>query len=331
MCAWFAAACLLAAWAATSAAQAKAEASGATVSAPLPDAPAPQVQLAAAGQAAQTPGQGTQTSAPPAAGSAGAQPGSQPFGQSGPAGGSAAQTPQQPQAQQTQHQKAAQQMKEEEQQRVLGIMPSFNISYRSDAAALSPGQKMTLAIRSAVDPFTFASALFVAGLHEAADDESGFGWGAEGYGKRAGAAYLDAFDGTILGNGILPIVFRQDPRYFRLGRGTVTHRLLYAIATSYICKSDRTRRWEPNYSNVGGNIVAGAISNLYYPSEESGWGETITNGFIVTTEGTVGGVFNEFWPDLSRKFLHKDPTHGLDAQAAAQGISAQKNPQPGQK
>jgi hypothetical protein len=49
---------------------------------------------------------------------------------------------------------------------------------------------------------------------------------------------------------------------------------------------------------VGGNMIAGAISNLYYPSQNSGWGETIANGLTVTAEGTIGGEFNEFWPDI---------------------------------
>jgi hypothetical protein len=200
---------------------------------------------------------------------------------------------------------------------VLGIVPQFNTSYVSNAVSLTPGQKIDLAFHSSIDPFTFAAALMVAGTHEVFDDDTGFGWGAEGYGKRAGAAYLDAVDGTMIGNGFLPALFHQDPRYFRLGHGTKKHRLFYAIATSYVCKHDNSGRWEPNYSNVGGNIIAGAISNLYYPSQNSGWGQTITNGFIVTTEGTIGGVFQEFWPDLSRKFLHRDPTHGLDALAEA--------------
>lgn len=227
--------------------------------------------------------------------------------------------------QKTQQQKAEEQLKEEEQQRVLGVVPNFNISYRHDAVSLTAKQKMSLAFRSAIDPVTFAAAFLVAGYHEALDDDTGFGWGIEGYGKRSGAAYLDAFDGTIIGNGILPAVLHQDPRYFRLGHGTVRHRLLYAIATTFICKHDNTGKWEPNYSNVAGNIISGAISNLYYPSSNSGFGETITNGLTVTAEGTVGGVFDEFWPDISRKFLHKDPTHGLDAQAAA--ADAQKQSQ----
>jgi hypothetical protein len=40
---------------------------------------------------------------------------------------------------------------------------------------------------------------------------------------------------------------------------------------------------------------------------------------IVTAEGGFGSIFQEFWPDISRKLFHKDPTHGLDAEARAAG------------
>lgn len=221
-------------------------------------------------------------------------------------------------AQQTQHDEAAQQIKEQEKQRVVGVVPQFNTTYHWNAASMSPSQKMGLALRSMTDPFQFAAAFLVAGYHEALDEDTGFGWGVEGLGKRAGAAYLDAFDGAIIGNGIYPILFRQDPRYFRMGHGTVGHRILYSLATNVIAKHDNTGRWEPNYSNVLGNITSGAISNLYYPSKNTGVGLAISNGFIVTAEGGLGSLFEEFWPDVSRKLLHRDPTHGLDAQQAAE-------------
>ncbi len=222
-----------------------------------------------------------------------------------------------PTAEKSQREKAEEQLKEQEKQRVLGIVPSFNISYRSDAVSLTAAQKIKLAFRSSVDPVTFAAAFLVAGYHEGMHDDVGFPWGAKGYGERSGAAYLDAFNGTMIGNGILPAVLHQDPRYFRLGHGTTTHRMLYALMTNVMCKHDNTGKWEPNYSNVTGNIISGAISNLYYPSQGSGIGQTFTNGFIVTAEGGFGSLFQEFWPDVSRKFLHKDPTHGLDAEARA--------------
>jgi hypothetical protein len=269
----------------------------------LPEAPRPQFEASAADSSAQ---QASQTQAP-AQGSSSTQT-----------------TAQQSDAEKSQHQKAEEQIKEQEQQRVVGILPSFNVSYRSDAVSLTAAQKLKLAFRSAVDPVAFATPFLVAGYHEAMDDDKGFGWGIEGYGKRSGAAYLDAFDGTMIGNGILPAILHQDPRYFRLGHGSTTHRLLYAMATTVMCKHDNTGKWEPNYSNVSGNIISGAISNLYYPSQNSGIGQTFSNGIIVTGEGTIGGVFQEFWPDISRKILHKDPTRGLDAQARAADQAAKQ-------
>jgi len=299
-----------------SAACAQEPASGPTAVHELPDTPQPQFALAEAEPPEQQTPAGQSQSAP------------QPASSATPAQGSSSSLPaaQQPDAQKTQREKADEQIKEQEKQRTVGILPAFNVSYRSDAVSMTAGQKMKLAFRSSTDPVAFAAAFVVAGYREALDDDPGFGWGAEGYGKRSGAAYLDAFDGGIIGNGILPSILHQDPRYFRLGHGTTTHRLLYALATNVICKHDNTHKWEPNYSNVGGNIIAGAISNLYYPSSESGIGETFSNGFIVTAEGGFGSVFQEFWPDISRKFLHRDPTHGLDAQAHAADKANQQAP-----
>jgi hypothetical protein len=285
-------------------------ASGLTAVHSLPEAPQPQFALAEAEPLEQQTPAGQSQTTPPAQGSSSSLPAAQ-----------------QADAQKTQREKADEQIKEQEKQRTVGILPAFNVSYRSDAVSMTAGQKMKLAFRSSTDPITFATAFVVAGYHEALDQNKGFGWGIEGYGKRSGAAYLDAFDGTMIGNGILPSILHQDPRYFRLGHGTTSHRLLYAMATNVICKHDNTGKWEPSYSNILGNIAAGGISNLYYPSDGSGIGQTFSNGFIVTAEGGIGSVFQEFWPDVSRKLFHRDPTHGLDAQnRAADKANQQASP-----
>jgi hypothetical protein len=220
---------------------------------------------------------------------------------------------------------AQQQIKQQQKQRVLGILPMFNTSYVSDAVSLTAGEKIRLAFRTAIDPVSFAGPALVAGIGElnTGANNDGFGWGADGYAKRWGAAYLDSFNGTMIGNGFLPAILRQDPRYFRKGRGSTMRRMGYAIATVAICKHDNTGRWEPNYSNIGGNLIAGGISNLYYPSaDHGGWQQTITSGMIVTATGAVGSVFQEFWPDISRKLFKKDPTHGRDAEIRAAGSTA---------
>ncbi len=326
------AACSLSSGAQQSASAPVAFLSPAAAKSALPDAPTPQIGLAAVdpqsapSQKSQQPA--PESAPPPNSSSSEPQSGDPQGSSSSQQSGSSAQTSTPPPTpQESQRQKAAEQIKEQEKQRVVGILPSFNVTYRSDAASMTAGQKIGLAFRSAIDPYQFGIAFVVAGLSEAQDNGTGFGWGPEGYFKRSGAAYLDAFDGAMIGNGFLPALLHQDPRYFRLGHGTFKHRFLYAVATSFICKHDNTGKWEPNYSNVGGNIIAGAISNLYYPSQTAGLGQTIDNGLIVTGEGTFGGVLQEFWPDISRKLFHKDPTHGLDAQARAADAAAKQKKQ----
>jgi len=217
-------------------------------------------------------------------------------------------------AQKSDREKAADQIKAQEKQRVLGVLPMFNITYLGDATvSMTAKEKFGLAFRSITDPAAFVMPVLVAGYDAALNDNNGFGWGIEGLGKRAGAAYLDAFNGTMLGNALFPSILHQDPRYYRMGHGSGARRLLYAVGTTAICRHDKTGKWEPNYSNVGGNIAAGEISTLYYPTSKNDAALAVTNGLIVSAEGAIGAVFNEFWPDFSRKFLHKDPSNGIDA------------------
>src|SRR5208337_3496205 len=50
-----------------------------------------------------------------------------------------------PGSQESKHQKAEEQIKQQEHQRVMGIIPSFNTSYISDAVSLTASQKVNLA------------------------------------------------------------------------------------------------------------------------------------------------------------------------------------------
>jgi hypothetical protein len=235
----------------------------------------------------------------------------------------AAQAPDPTSPEKSEHDVAEEQVRQEETQRVVGILPAFYMSYNSDAVSISPMQKLDLAVRSSFDPFTIGVSFVVSGWEEAVDSDPGFRWGPEGYGRRTGAAYLDAVNSIMIGNAFLPILLHQDPRYFRLGHGPKSRRMLHALAFAVICKHDNGR-WEPNYSNVLGNIASGALSNLYYPAGNSGAGQTISTGLVVTAEGTVGSVLLEFWPDLSRRFLHQDPTNGADFQAEAADRTAKQ-------
>lgn len=193
----------------------------------------------------------------------------------------------------SQHDIAEEQMKLEEKQRVLGIIPNFYVTYNWHAAPLSSGQKFRLAVRTSIDPVTFAGAAFAAGVEQSQNGYGGYGEGAKGYFARFGASYGDGFTGAFLGGAILPSILHQDPRYFYKGRGSIRSRALYAIATAVICKGDNGR-WQPNYSNVLGNLISAGISNSYYPPANRGAQLTIDNTLIGTGLDAVGSLFQEF-------------------------------------
>jgi len=186
------------------------------------------------------------------------------------------------------------QIKEQEKQRIFAVIPNFFVTYLPNPAPLNAKQKFRLAWKTAVDPVTFLGAGVYAGLEQAGDRYPEFGQGAAGYAKRYGAGYADAVAGIFIGNAILPSLFKQDPRYFFKGTGTFRSRLLYALASSVICKGDN-QRWQPNYSFVLGSFAVGGISSLYVPSGTSDSASVVfQNALIRIGQGSLGGVLQEF-------------------------------------
>jgi hypothetical protein len=291
----------------------------------LPDAPQPQMAELELAQQQQQPApntDGTQSSSQSTS-----QPSSQASSQTGSQSGSGSQQPGQQPADQSQYDKAQQQIKKQETQRAFGIIPSFNTSFTHDVVPLTKGQKFKLALRGSIDPFTFAQEALIGGYRELGDNYYGYGWGVQGYFKRAGAAYADSFLGNVIGNGILPGLWHQEPRYFRLGHGNVIHRAFYSALAAVRCKHDGTDRWEPNYSNVIGNLIAGGISNLYYPPEQKGLEHTIGNGLVNTAVGIIGTEFQEFAWDVAKRFQKKTAQQIDEGQQANQLKNQQQDQQ----
>lgn len=193
----------------------------------------------------------------------------------------------------TQHDIAEDQIRAEEKQRVLGVIPNFWVSYVWNAAPLSTGQKFRLAFRDVIDPVSFLGAAFSVGFEQSENEFAGYGEGAKGYFTRMGAFYGDGFTSAFLGGAILPSILHQDPRYFYKGKGSIRSRALYAMAAVVICKGDNGK-WQPNYSNVLGNLASAGISNAYYPAANRGGGLVVENWLVGTGSGAIGNLFQEF-------------------------------------
>ena len=192
-------------------------------------------------------------------------------------------------------------------QRILFIMPGYEVSNRQDAAPLSAKEKLRRAVKGTIDPYTWISTGFTTAMSQAGNQFPQYGQGTAGFVKRYGAATLDGLTGEFSGTAYC-ILFKEDPRYFRLGHGSVWHRLGYSLAQEFSAKSDRgTRMFK--WSEPLGTFTSSALSNLYYPPASRGFGLTMTRAATSFLWDFTGELPDEFWPDVKRRLFHR--THGL--------------------
>jgi len=202
-------------------------------------------------------------------------------------------------------------IKDEERQRVLGVIPNFYVTYNPAAVPLHPKQKFELAWKATIDPINFGLTGAIAGVQQAVNAFSGYGQGSQGYAKRYGASYADSAISTFVGSAILPSLLKQDPRYFYKGTGGRRSRFFYAIANAVICKGDNGH-WQTNYSAMLGSLAAGGLSNLYYPETDRDATVTFENTLISIGSLAATNLLQEF---VMRKFTHNAPTYTAATQA----------------
>lgn len=207
---------------------------------------------------------------------------------------------------QTDQEKERELEKKEQSQRMLGVVPQFGVTSRHDAPPLTSGEKFHLFTKSAFDPVEFGLVGLQAGISQAEDEFPEYGQGAAGYGKRYGAAFADEVSSGFFSNYFYPVLLKEDPRYFRLGQGSVMHRIKYSVAQEFLCRTDSGKR-SFGWSNTLGALTSGGVSNIYYPQGDRGFGLTMSRAGIAMLYGSLGGLADEFYPDLDRKFIHRHP------------------------
>jgi hypothetical protein len=201
---------------------------------------------------------------------------------------------------------AQEQIKQEERQRVLGIIPNFYISYTYDAAPMTTKQKYQLAAHDTFDWTGFISAGVAAGIQQANNSFKGYGQGPAGYGKRYAAVYGDVLFTDLFSHAVYPSLFHQDPRYHYQGSGSIKSRVLHAASFAIIARNDRGQS-VPNYSYLAGAMTAGAISNLYYPHADRGANLVFTNAAIGIAGRAGGTILREF---LLKRITTNVPANG---------------------
>lgn len=189
--------------------------------------------------------------------------------------------------------------------RMFKVLPNYKTVNDSSqpVSALGTADKFKLAMHY-FDAFTYGFTGTQALIQQATGAQKGYGQGVEGYAKRYGADFTDAFTNELFTVGVFPTLLHEDPRYFRKGQGGVFRRTLYAISRDFVTRTDSgTERY--NFSEVLGNLSSGAISNLYYPRGDRRLEDILTRTGFQMGYDAMFNVLKEFYPDLKKIFHRK--------------------------
>lgn len=190
--------------------------------------------------------------------------------------------------------------------RVFGVLPNYRVA--DGNAAFSPittKQKFAIGAKDSFDKPVFLLAGFYAGLAHLQNSNPSFGQGAKGFGNR----YVRSLGDTIIGNfmteAVLPSMLKEDPRYFMLGQNGKTgkQRFFYALSRVVITKTDSGGS-RFNFSEVLGNGVSVAASNLYYPESRT-YSANLSKLALQIGTDAISNVLKEFWPDIKQRMQKK--------------------------
>jgi hypothetical protein len=189
----------------------------------------------------------------------------------------------------------------QENDRLFGVLPNYStVDGRPDNRPVTPPaittrQSFRLASLSSFDPVVFPYVGLLTAFDSTRDAT---------YGDRYMRAFADNSIGNFMTTAVVPSLTNQDPRYFRSGEGSVLRRIAYAASRSGITRT-RSGRAAFNISEVGGNLAAAGLSNLYYDSAARTVGGTVSRWGLQVMGDTVGNELKEFWPDIHARLHHR--------------------------
>lgn len=191
----------------------------------------------------------------------------------------------------------------ERDKRLFGIIPNNRtFPTLTNYKPLTTQEKFRMASDDALDRGTFLLAAAFAGEGQLTNANPSFGQGVKGYGHYLVTSYADWAIGDYMTEAIFPSILHQDPRYFRKGSGGGMSRLLYAVGQIFWTHTDSGGHTF-NFSEVGGNAAAVALSQAYYPENRSAGAAA---GKLATQLGVdmASNVVKEFYPEI-RNLLRK--------------------------
>jgi hypothetical protein len=191
----------------------------------------------------------------------------------------------------------------DDKNQIFGVIPNYNtIEGEKEVKPISSGQSFKIAAQDSFDPMGWPLFSVIAGVSQLQNEPSSYGQTWSGYAKRYGLAFADNTVCSLVTTGLMPSVFKQDPRYYQGRARGFFNRFAYAASRSVVTKS-RSGSPQFNISEIGGTLVVANVGNLYYPQEERNAPDTLQRWGMQAMWDTVANESKEFWPDI-RRVMH---------------------------
>ena len=188
--------------------------------------------------------------------------------------------------------------------RAFGVLPNYDTANQTSVyQPITSKQKLHIALSDTIDYGVFITGAGYAGLAQLTNQHPNFGQGVKGYSLRYITSFTDQASGNMFTEGVFPILFHEDPRYFRFGpqAGGFWYRAGYAASRIFWKKTDQGNN-RFSFSELVGNSLSAGLGNAYYPRER-GLNDNFQRLYMALATDAFGQILFEFWPDFKQKFL----------------------------
>ena len=160
---------------------------------------------------------------------------------------------------------------------------------------------MIFSLTEIARPITILPSLYAAGYEQLEETDPKYGHDAGAFGEKFGASMLRRATLRVFSDGVFAAAFHQDPRYYRVAKGSVLHRSLLAASQAFVRRGDDGHN-EVNWSGFAGRAVSAGLTATYYPSSSVN-ATVVGTTFAYSIGSDMGGnLVLEFLPNIIRKF-----------------------------
>src|SRR6267143_3119826 len=133
----------------------------------------------------------------------------------------------------------------------VSLTPRQKLRYGLHEAFLTPGAYLGPAVNA-----YFTERFDVKALGKTGEDKFADGL------SRFGRAFTTRATAELLGSGVYPALFKQNPIYQPSGKHGFMRRALYGASRALITSADNGKH-QPNFSRLLGNLTSSSLANLY--------------------------------------------------------------------